>query len=266
MKFGEFVHGTTGVGNHRAGELQGWGTAELARSVRFRQVTGTGVRDDRPIHSRIHWDTDPGGAVFGDPRVGQSEPVGQGDPGVKQGALLSGLPLFLRSRREDHGLNGNVWVAWEVWVLGLEFPGLTGGRFAFDSKAKGQGGDAAPRRGRRPEVVDGRTWVLGANGSRAEGCRKVGSSATGPGLLAPGPLTAFRAPAFQAPDSHAREYRLRRRGPQSNRAVGRPGDGVTVGFRRALRRRGCCNAERLPRNGGYWLRRGGRRSGPMGVA
>ena len=58
------------------------------------------------------------------------------------------------------------------------------------------------------------------------------NSSTGPGLLAPGPLTGFRASAFQAPDSYTREYRLRRRGPESNRAVGRPRDGVTVGFRR----------------------------------
>ena len=254
--------GADGWGSARSSfaERQSWGTTELARSVRFRQGTGTGLRDDRLIHSRIHGDTDLGGAAFGDPRVGQ------GDPGGKPGAFLSGPPLFLRSRREEHGLNGNVWVAWEVWVLGLEFPGLTGGRFAFDSKAKRPGGDAAPRRGRRPLVVDGRTWVLGADGCGADGCGNVESPSTGPGLLEPGPLTALRAPAFQAPDSYTRENRLRCRCPQSNRAIGQPRDGVIVGFRRALRRRGCCNAARLSRNGGYWFRRSGRRSGPMGVA
>ena len=76
-------------------------TAEQARSVRFRQGSGIDLRDDRLLHSRIHGDTDLGGAAFGDP------PVGQGDPGVKPGAFLPGLPPFLRSRREDHGPNGN---------------------------------------------------------------------------------------------------------------------------------------------------------------
>ena len=145
-------------------ELQGWGTTELGNGragsecVRFRQGTGIDLQDDRLIHSRIHGDTDLGGAAFSDPRVGQ------GDPGVKPGAFLSGLPLFLRSRREDYGLNGyglngQVWVL--VWVPGSELPGLTGGRVALGSKAKGQGGDGAPLRGRRPTVVDGRAWVSG---------------------------------------------------------------------------------------------------------
>ena len=45
-------------------------TAEQARSVRFRQGTGTGLRDDRLIHSRIHGDTGLGGAAFRDPPCG----------------------------------------------------------------------------------------------------------------------------------------------------------------------------------------------------
>ena len=83
------------------------------------------------MRSRIHWDTDPGCAAFGDPRVGH------GDPGVKPGAFLLGPRLFLRSRREDHGPNDYVWVL--IWVVGPELPGLTGGRFALGSRAKGRG-------------------------------------------------------------------------------------------------------------------------------
>ena len=151
--------------NYKAGELQSWGTAELARSVRFRQGTGTDLRDDRLIHSRVHRDTDLGGAAFGDPRLGQ------GDPGVKPGAFSSGLPLFLRSRRGGHGLNGHVWVL--AWVPSLELSGLTGGRVALGSRGNGQGGQGAPPRGRRPTVVDGRTEVSGADdgswGTRVRG-------------------------------------------------------------------------------------------------
>ena len=129
-------------------------TAEQARSVRFRQVTGTGVRDDGLIRSRIHGDTGLRGAAFGGP------PVGQGDPGVKPGAFLPGPPLFFRSRREDHGPNG-CGLNGYVWVLGPELPGLAGGRIALGSKAKGQGGDGAPPRRRRPTVVDGLGMGLG---------------------------------------------------------------------------------------------------------
>ena len=151
--------------------------------------------------------------------------MGPGDPGVKPGAFLSGPPPFLRSPREDHGLNGyglggNVWVAWVVWVLGLELPGLTGGSVALGSRAKGQGGDGAPPRGRRPTVVDGRTWVLVADGSRAEGCRNVENSSTGPGLLAPDPLTGFRAP-----DSYTRKVT---RGNTSCRAAAHSPTGPLV--------------------------------------
>ena len=180
-KCGEFVHGTTELGNYRAGSECSFSSGDRNRFP---------LREDRLSHSRIQADTDPGGAAFGDP------PVGQGDPGVKPGAFLSGLPMFLRSRRGDHGLNGYLWVL--VWVFGPESPGLTGACFALGSKAKGQSGDGAPPTGRRPTVVDGRTWVLGADGSRADGSRNVENSSTGPGLLAPDPLTGFRAPAFQA--------------------------------------------------------------------
>ena len=100
-------------------ELQSWVTAEPARSVRFRQGTGTGLRDDKLIRSRIHGGTGLGGAAFGDPRVGQ------GDPGVKTGAFLSRLPVFLRYRRGDHGPNGYDLNGY-VWVVGPESPGLTG--------------------------------------------------------------------------------------------------------------------------------------------
>ena len=164
----------------------------------------------------------------------------QGGPGVRPGAFLPGQPVFLRSRREDHGLNGYGLNGY-AWVLGPELPGLTGACFALVSKANGQGGDGAPPRGRGPAVVDGRTWVLGADGCGADGCGNVESPSTGPGLLALGPLIslrapalrapalrapalrapAFQAPAFQAPafqdpafqdpDSYAREYRLRPR-------------------------------------------------------
>ena len=178
-------------------ELQSWGMAELARSVRFRQGTGTGLRDDRLIHSRIDGDTDLGGTAFGGP------PVGQGDPGVKPGAFLPGPPLFFRSRREDHGPNGNgpngydlngyVWVI--VWVVGPDSPGLTGthrdspgltvGRFALGSKANGQGGDGAPPRGRRPTVVDGRTWVSGTGVKKQAGLGSARSSSANEGKLAP---------------------------------------------------------------------------------
>ena len=44
-KCAEFIRGTAEPGLR---------AAELARSVRFRQGTGTGLRDDRLIHSRIH--------------------------------------------------------------------------------------------------------------------------------------------------------------------------------------------------------------------
>ena len=162
----------------------GWGSArsssanvgKLARSVRFREGTGIDLRDDRRLRSRIHGDTDLGGAAFGDPRVGQ------GDPGGKPGAFLSGLPPFLRSRREDHGRNGNVWVA---WVLGLESPGLTGGRVALGSRANGQGGDGAPPRGRRPTVVYGRTWVSGTGVKKQAGLGSARSSSANEGKLAP---------------------------------------------------------------------------------
>ena len=259
--------------NYRAGELQSWGTAELARSVRFRQGTGTDLRDDRLLHSRIHWDTDPGGTVFGNPRVGPS------DPGGKPGAFLSGLPLLVRSRREDHGLNDQVWVL----GMGLRLPNYRDSPVAgsaWDQKETGRAatepGDGG---GARRSLMAGH-GSAGADGSREDGCRaeacgNVENSSPGPGLLAPGPLTGFRAPVFQAPDSHGRGYRLRRRGPESNRALGQPRDGVTVGFRvgfrRTLRRRGCCNGGVVTRRGclgmgGYWCRRSGRRSGPMGVA
>ena len=154
-------------------ELQSQGTAEQARSVRFRQGSGIDSLDDRLIHSRIQADTDLGGAAFGDPRVGQ------GDPGVKPGAFLSGLPVFLRSRREDHGLNGY------AWVPGPESPGLTGGRIALGSKANGQGGDGAPPRGRRPAVVDGRTWVSGTGVKKQAGLGSARSSSANGGKLAP---------------------------------------------------------------------------------
>ena len=58
-KCAEFVRGTKELGNGRAG----------SECFRFRQGTGTGLRDDRLIRSRIHGDTDLGGAAFGDPRV-----------------------------------------------------------------------------------------------------------------------------------------------------------------------------------------------------
>ena len=55
---------------------------------------------------------------------------------------------------------------------------------------------------------------------------KCGESVHRPRVVGPG-LAAFRSP-----ESYTLEYRLRRRGPQSNRAVGQPRDGVIVGFRR----------------------------------
>ena len=173
---------------------------------------------------------------------------------MKPGAFLSGLPVFLRSRREDHGLNGYVWAI--VWVLGPELPGLTGGRFALGSKAKGQGGDGAPPRGRRPMVVDGRTWAMDLERrvermdvermDRADGRRmgvKRENSSTGPGLLAPDPLTALRAPAFQAPDSYTRETGCGAAaqsptGPLVSRGTASLSASGGVGFRRALRRSG----------------------------
>ena len=92
---------------------------------------------------------------------------------------------------------------------------------------------------------------------------KCGESVHRPRVVGPG-LAAFRSP-----DSYTLEYRLRRRCPQSNRAGGQPLDGVIVGFRVGFRgalsawdvvtQRGCLGM------GGYWLRRSGRRSGPMGV-
>ena len=54
----------------------------------------------------------------------------KGDPGAKPGAFLSGLPPFLRSRPEDHGLNGYGLNGY-VWVLDPELPGFTGGRFGL---------------------------------------------------------------------------------------------------------------------------------------
>ena len=167
--------GADGWGSARSSstEPQSWGTTELARSVRFRQGTGTGLRDDRLIRSRIHGNPDLGGAAFGDPRVGP------GDPGVKPGAFLPGPPPFLRSRREDHGLNGY------AWVLGPESPGLTGGRFALGSKAKGQGGDGAPPRGRRPTVFEARAWVSGTDVKRQAEWGSPRSSSVNVGKLAP---------------------------------------------------------------------------------
>ena len=169
----------------------------------------------------------------------------QGGHGAKPGAFLPGLPPFIWSRREGNGPNGNgpngngpngYDLNGYVWVVGPDSPGLTGACFALVSKANGQGGDGAPPRGRGPAVVDGRTWVLGADGCGADGCGNVESPSTGPGLLALGPLISLRAPAlrapafqdpafqdpafqdpafqdpaFQDPDSYAREYRLRPR-------------------------------------------------------
>ena len=110
---------------------------------------------------------------------------------MKPGAFLPGLPPFIWSRREDHGPNGNgpngydlngyVWVL--VWVVGPELPGLTGGRFALGSRAKGQGGDGAPPRGRRPTVVDGRTWVSGTGVKKQAGLGSAGSSSGNEGRL-----------------------------------------------------------------------------------
>ena len=79
MGLGDGSQGADGWGSAGSSstELQSWGTAELARSVRFRQGTGTDLRDDRLIHSRIHGDPDLGGAAFGDPRVGQGDPGGK---------------------------------------------------------------------------------------------------------------------------------------------------------------------------------------------
>ena len=59
-----------------------------------------------------------------------------------------------------------------------------------------EGGDGAPPRGRRPTVVEVRTWVRGA-----EGCGNAENSSTGPGALAPDVWAASRAP-----DSNGREY------------------------------------------------------------
>ena len=283
-KCAEFVHGTTELGNGRAGSECPFSPGDRNRFA--------GRQAHPLLHSRGHR---PGSAASGNPRVGQ------GDPGVKPGALLPGLPPFIWSRREDHGPNGNgpngngpngngpngngpngngpngngpngngpngydlngyVWVI--VWVVGPEspgltgthrdspgltgthrdspgltgthrdspgltgthrdspgltgthrdlpgltgthrdspgltgthrdspgltgthrdssgltgtyrdlpgltgthrdLPGLTGGRFALGSKANWQGGDGAPPRGRRPTVVDGRTWVSGTD-------------------------------------------------------------------------------------------------------
>ena len=238
---GEFVRGITELGNGRAG----------SECVRFRQGTGTGLRDDRLIGSRIHGDTGLGGAAFGDPRVGQ------GDPGVKPGAFLPGPPLFLRSRRGDHGPNGYGLNGY-VWVLGPELPGLTGGRIALGSKANGQGGDGVPPRGRRPTVVDGRTWVLGADGCgermdvemwrirlQAQGCwRRIPWPRYGPRRFRPRIVTRGKTGCGAAARSPTRP--LVSRGTASLLPCG------GVGFRRALRRRGCwgcCNAERLSRNG-----------------
>ena len=67
--------------------------------------------------------------------------------------------MFLRFRREDHGLNGyglngyglnGYGLNGYVLVLDPELPGFTGGRFALGSRAKGQGGDGAPTAGARP--------------------------------------------------------------------------------------------------------------------
>ena len=129
----------------------------------------------------------------------------------------------------------------------------------------GQGGDGVPPRGRRPTVVEVRTWVLGADGSRPEGCSDVESSSTGPGLLAPDPRTAFRAPDSYTrvvtrgntscgAAAHSPTGPLVSRGTASLLASG------GVGFRRTLRRRGCCNAGVATWRdclgmGGCWLRR-----------
>ena len=148
--------------NGRAGELQSRGTAELARSVRFRQGTGTYLRDDRLIHSRIHGDTDPGAPLSGTHVWDQDDPVGPGDPDVKPGALLSGLPPFLRSRREDHG-------AERLWPgrLGMgrrsRITGTHRWALRLGPAGEREGGDGTPPTGRRPLVVDGRTWVSGTD-------------------------------------------------------------------------------------------------------
>ena len=153
-------------------------TAELARSVSVFargpvSIHGTTGSSTPAFMGTQAWD----GAAFWDP------PVGQGDPGVKPGAFLPGLPVFLRSRREDHGLNGYLWVL--VWVPGSELPGLTGGRIALGSRANGQGGDGAPPRGRRPTVVYGRTWFSGTGVKKQAGWGSARSSSTNVGKLAP---------------------------------------------------------------------------------
>ena len=144
-KCAEFFHGTTGLGNYRAGEGQSW----LGASVFVRgpePIYGT-TGSSAPAFTA---DTGLGGAAFGDPRAGQGDPVGQGEPGVKTGTYLSGLPVFLWSQRGDHGLNGNgmngsVWVV--VWVLRSRITGTH--RWPFRLGLKGQ------RAGRRRSRTKG---------------------------------------------------------------------------------------------------------------
>ena len=156
------------------------------------------------------------------------------------------------------GRNGHVWVL--VWVLGPELPGLTGGRFAWTQRQTGRAATEPRQRGRRPTVVDGRTWVLGADGSRAdgsraEGCRNVENSSTGPGLLAPEPLTGFRAPDSFRPRIVTRgntgcgAAAQSPTGPLVGRGTAPLLASGEVGFRRALRRRGCCNGGVVTRRG-----------------
>ena len=123
--------------NYRDGERQSW-LGVFAFVGGPEPIYGTTSSSAPAFTGTQAW-----GAAFGDP------PVGQGDPGVKQGAFLPGLPPFIWSRRGDHGPNGNgpngngpngngpngngpngngpngyVWVI--VWVVGPDSPGLTG--------------------------------------------------------------------------------------------------------------------------------------------
>ena len=68
-----------------------------------------------------------------------------------------------RTHRDSPGLTGTHRDSPGLTRTHRDLPGLTGGRFALGSKANWQGGDGAPPRGRRPTVVDGRTWVSGTD-------------------------------------------------------------------------------------------------------
>ena len=94
-KCAEFVHGTTGLGNYRAGERQSWlGVFAFVRGPE--SVYGT-TGSSTPVFRRTQtWEAPLSGTHVWD----------QGDPGGKPGAFLPGPRVFLRSRREDHGLNG----------------------------------------------------------------------------------------------------------------------------------------------------------------